>query len=80
MVRVRLVLHEKITDELGNTVEKKIWQVPVSEDKPRTGTNTPWSTSSEENGSSGMTTRKEKGITGISRGRNPPIRSGAFAA
>jgi len=26
MVRGRLVLHEKITDELGNTVEMKIWQ------------------------------------------------------
>ena len=34
MVRGRLVLHEKITDELGNTVEMKIWQVPVSEEKP----------------------------------------------
>jgi hypothetical protein len=34
MVIGRLVLHEKITDELGNTVEIKIWQVPVSEDKP----------------------------------------------
>jgi hypothetical protein len=35
MVRGRLVLHEKITDELGNTVEMKIWQVPTSKDKPR---------------------------------------------
>src|SRR3989337_1909204 len=34
MVRGRVVLHEKITDERGNTVEMKIWQVPVSEDKP----------------------------------------------
>jgi len=34
MVRGRPVLHEKITDELGNTVEMKIWQVPASEDKP----------------------------------------------
>ena len=33
MVRGGLVLQEKITDELGNTVEMKIWQVPVSEDK-----------------------------------------------
>ena len=33
-MRGRLVLHEKITDDLGNTVEMKIWQVPVSEDKP----------------------------------------------
>jgi hypothetical protein len=34
MARGRLVLHEKITDEMGNTVEMKIWQVPLSEDKP----------------------------------------------
>ena len=34
IVRGRLVLHEKITDEQGNTVEMKTWQVPVSEDKP----------------------------------------------
>jgi len=33
-VRGRLVLHEKVTDELGNTVEMKIWQVPTSRDKP----------------------------------------------
>jgi hypothetical protein len=24
-----LVLHEKITDELGNTIEMKIWRVPA---------------------------------------------------
>lgn len=30
----RLVLHEKITDELGNTVEMKIRKVPVSGDMP----------------------------------------------
>ena len=29
-----LVLHEKITDELGNTVEMKIWRVRVSEHTP----------------------------------------------
>ena len=34
MVRGRLVFHEKVTDELGNTVEMKIWQVPTSKDKP----------------------------------------------
>jgi len=33
-MRGRLVLHEKITDEQGNTVEMKIWTVPVSKDKP----------------------------------------------
>lgn len=32
-MRGRLVLHEKVTDELGNTIEMKIWQVPVSGDK-----------------------------------------------
>ena len=34
MARGSLVFHEKITDELGNTVEIKIWQVPTSKDKP----------------------------------------------
>ena len=33
-MRGSLVFYEKVTDELGNTVEMKIWQVPVSEDKP----------------------------------------------
>lgn len=33
-MRARLLRHEKITDEIGNTVEIKIWQVPVSKDKP----------------------------------------------
>lgn len=33
-MRGRLLLHEKITDEQGNTVEMKIWSVPTSEDKP----------------------------------------------
>jgi hypothetical protein len=28
------VLHEKITDELGNTIEMKIWRVPVSSHVP----------------------------------------------
>ncbi|MCL5884304.1 MAG: DUF6516 family protein [Deltaproteobacteria bacterium] len=28
------MLHEKITDELGNTVEMKIWKVPASVDLP----------------------------------------------
>lgn len=32
-MRARLVHHEKITDELGNTVEAKIWSVPASPDK-----------------------------------------------
>lgn len=29
-----MVLHEKFTDELGNAVEMKVWQVPKSEDMP----------------------------------------------
>lgn len=29
-----LVHHTKTTDELGNTVEIKMWQVPISPDKP----------------------------------------------
>ncbi len=29
-----MLRHEKITDEIGNTVEIKIWQVPISKDKP----------------------------------------------
>ena len=29
-----LIRHDKITDELGNTVEIKIWKVPISEEMP----------------------------------------------
>ncbi|MEK6754577.1 MAG: DUF6516 family protein [Bacteroidota bacterium] len=29
-----LMMHEKITDELGNAVEIKIWKVPISGDIP----------------------------------------------
>ena len=29
-----LIRHDKITDELGNTVEIKIWKVPTSETVP----------------------------------------------
>lgn len=29
-----LVLHEKITDESGNTIEMQIWRVPVSSHAP----------------------------------------------
>lgn len=28
------MLHEKVTDELGNAVEMKIWKVPMSRDMP----------------------------------------------
>ena len=30
-----LIKHDKITDELGNTVEIKIWKVPISEKMPQ---------------------------------------------
>lgn len=33
-VKAQLVIHDKETDELGNTVEIKLWQVPVSEHTP----------------------------------------------
>lgn len=29
-----LIRHEKVTDELGNTVEIKLWKVPITDDKP----------------------------------------------
>ena len=29
-----LIQHQKITDELGNTVETSLWQVPAASDKP----------------------------------------------
>ena len=32
--RAGLIKHDKITDELGNTVEMKIWKVPISEKMP----------------------------------------------
>jgi len=34
IMKAELVRHEKITDELGNTIEIKVWKVPVSKDKP----------------------------------------------
>ena len=34
MKRGRLFLHDKITDEWGNTIEVKLWQVPPTVDKP----------------------------------------------
>lgn len=33
-MRAKLIKHDKITDELGNTVEIKIWSVPPNADKP----------------------------------------------
>ena len=34
-MKAKLVRHEKVTDESGNTVEIRIWQVPRTEDKPQ---------------------------------------------
>jgi hypothetical protein len=33
-MKARLVRHEKVTDELGNTVEIKLWKIPPTLDKP----------------------------------------------
>ena len=33
-MRAQKIKHDKITDELGNTVEIKIWSVPLTPDKP----------------------------------------------
>jgi hypothetical protein len=32
--KAKLVQHLKVTDELGNTIEIKLWQVPATPDKP----------------------------------------------
>jgi len=34
-MKIVLIRHDKVTDELGNTVEIKLWKVPPSPDKPR---------------------------------------------
>ena len=34
-MKAKPVRHEKVTDESGNTVEIRIWQVPRTEDKPQ---------------------------------------------
>ena len=33
-MKARLVRHSKVTDELGNTMEIKLWQVAPTPDKP----------------------------------------------
>lgn len=30
-----LIRHDKVTDELGNTVEIKLWKIPPTQDKPQ---------------------------------------------
>jgi len=30
-----LIRHDKVTDELGNTIEIKLWKVPQTPDKPK---------------------------------------------
>jgi hypothetical protein len=34
IAKSRLIQHQKITDELGNTVETRLWKVPPATDKP----------------------------------------------
>lgn len=33
-MKANLIEHEKTTDEFGNTIEVKIWEIPKSKDKP----------------------------------------------
>lgn len=33
-MKARLIIYDKDTDELGNTIEIKMWQVPVTKDAP----------------------------------------------
>lgn len=33
-MKAKLIKHEKVTDELGNTIEVKIWAVAKAPDKP----------------------------------------------
>ncbi|OQY58240.1 MAG: hypothetical protein B6245_12780 [Desulfobacteraceae bacterium 4572_88] len=33
-MKSKLIRHDKLTDECGNTVEIKMWSVPKTEDKP----------------------------------------------
>ena len=33
-MKAQLIIHNKITDELGNTVEIKLWKVPKTEQMP----------------------------------------------
>ncbi len=33
-MKAKLIRHDKITDELGNTTEIRLWSVPKSADKP----------------------------------------------
>lgn len=34
-MKSRLIRHDKVTDELGNTLEIKLWKVPKTSDKPK---------------------------------------------
>ncbi len=33
-MKAKLIIQNKVTDELGNTTEIKMWSVPRSDDKP----------------------------------------------
>lgn len=32
-MKAKLLVHDKVTDESGNTIEIKAWQIPLSKDK-----------------------------------------------
>jgi len=34
-MKAALIKHDKVTDELGNTVEIKLWKIPPTLDKPQ---------------------------------------------
>ena len=34
-MKAALIKHDKVTDELGNTVEIKLWKIPPTPDKPQ---------------------------------------------
>jgi len=34
-MKAALIRHDKVTDELGNTVEIKLWKIPPTPDKPQ---------------------------------------------
>ena len=34
-MKAALIRHDKVTDELGNTVEIKLWKIPLTPDVPQ---------------------------------------------
>ncbi|RJQ59640.1 MAG: hypothetical protein C4530_09005 [Desulfobacteraceae bacterium] len=33
-MKAKLIRHEKVTDEIGNTIEIKLWKIPSTPEKP----------------------------------------------